>query len=130
MEKRRILLVDDEADFMELMSSRIRSWGYEVIEALTGKDGLSVLSKEKPDIIILDYMLTDMDGIEVLKKIRKVDKKIPVIMFTAYPEMKVIKDTKKLGLDAVVPKYSTYSDVQSALKAAIDMVEKKVEKEE
>ncbi len=130
MEKKKILLVDDEADFIELMSSRIRSWGYEVVEALTGQDGINALSEKKPDIIILDYMLTDMDGIEVLEKIRKIDKKIPVIMFTAYPEMKVIKDTKKLGMDAVVPKYSTYSDVQSALKAAIDMVEKKIKNKE
>ena len=59
----------------------------------------------------------------------KIDKKIPVIMFTAYPD-RIIKETEKLGISALIPKMSTYSDVSASLKSTIDMIIKNIAKKE
>jgi len=127
MAKKKILLVDDEADFSEIIGARIEEWGYTLTKALDGAGALEALKSDKPDIIILDYMMPNMDGIATLKEIRKIDKDIPVIMFTAYPE-KPIKSIAGLGISAFIPKLSTYSDVQASLKTAIDMIGNKLVK--
>ena len=126
MAKIKILLVDDEVDFLELIGRRIEEWGYDLIKATTGKEAVNAVKDKLLDIVILDYMLPDMDGVSTLKKIRKIDKKIPVIMFTAYPNSKIMKDTEKLDISAFIPKLSAYSDVASSLKAAIEMAGKRL----
>ena len=124
-----ILLVDDEPDFLEVMGARISGWGYNSIMVSNGKDALLALKDKKPDIIILDYMMPDMDGVSTLKEIRKTDSNIPVIMFTAHPDVEAMKEIQKLGVTAFIPKLSVYFDAQSALKSAIDMLDKRLKKE-
>ncbi len=126
MKKFTVLIVDDEPDFLELMSLRIASWGYNVLKAAGGKDAVTMAREEKPEILVLDYMMPDMDGITTLKEIRKFNKKLSVIMFTAYPNTKAMEDTGKLGIQAFIPKLSVYSEVVPALKSAIEMLEKKL----
>lgn len=128
MDKRRILLADDEADFLKLMGARIRGWGYEVVEAKNGEEAIDAVMNKNPDIVILDYIMPDMDGVEVLRRIRKIDKKIPVIMFTAHPDIKSMEGAENLGVSAYIPKLSIYSEVQAALKVAIDLAKKKLDK--
>lgn len=124
----KILAIDDEPQLLLLMRSRIKSWGYEFSEARSGKEAEEAIVKEKPDIVVLDYKMPDMDGVSVLKKIRQLDKNLPVIMFTAYPETEVQKQTEELGVSAFVPKLSAYQDVQSVLKSAIDLIGKNLKK--
>lgn len=130
MGKIKILLVDDEKDFLNIMSERVSRWGYHLIKAISGKEALEVLKEKKPDIVILDYMLPDIDGVAVLKAIRKIDKELPVIMFTAYPEVDVMTDVKKLGISAFIPKLSIYSDTLTALKSSLELLEKKIGKKD
>jgi CheY-like chemotaxis protein len=125
MAKIKILLVDDDADLINVMRMRIESWGCECLEALNGKDALASMKKKHPDIIILDYMMPDMDGLAVLKKIRRMDKKIPVIMFTAYPDATAIKGAEQLGVNAFIPKVSAYQDTGKTLEAVVDMIRNK-----
>ena len=73
----KLLLVDDEMDFLKIMEARIKSWGYDVIKAANGSEALKSVEKDCPDAVVLDYMLPDMDGIDVLKKIRKKSAEIP-----------------------------------------------------
>lgn len=120
----RILIVDDEPDFLELMSARIKTWGYEMIKAINAREAVQAVKTGGPDMIILDYMLPDMDGIAALKEIRGINSRIPIIMFTAYPDKRSMEGTKKLGISAFIPKLSLYSDAQSSLKSAIDIIEK------
>ncbi len=126
MVKLKILLVDDELDFLEMFGQRIRFWGYELIEASSGIEAVEALKGKSPDIIILDYMMPQMDGIDTLKEIRKVNKDIPVIMFTACPEAKAMESAERLGVSSFIPKLSVYSNSDANLKAAIGMVEKKM----
>ena len=127
MAKTKILIVDDEVDYLGLMEERIKSWDYEVITATTGKDALAIIKKNPPDIVVLDYLMPDMDGTEVLKRIRGFDKNLTVIMFTAHPDLKNIKGAQELGVSAFIPKLSTYSsDIQVTLRSALDMAQKRI----
>ncbi|MBL7068355.1 MAG: response regulator [Candidatus Omnitrophica bacterium] len=126
MAKLKILLIDDEKDFLELMGRVIKMWGYDLITALNGKDGIDAVKKKSPDIIILDYIMPDLDGLSTLKKIRRIDRKIPVIMFTAHPDGKSLGHTERLGVSSYIPKMSAYSDTHATLKAAIEMATKKL----
>lgn len=130
MKKIKILLVDDEADFLEIMGTVIKNWGYDLIKAASGKLALDALLSEKPDIIVLDYMMPEMDGITTLKEIRKIDKCVPVIMFTAYPNAKTMSRAKSLGINAFIPKLSTHSDTEASLRSAVQIIAKKIEKRE
>jgi CheY-like chemotaxis protein len=128
MQKLKILLVDDEKDFREIMKVRILSWN-SVGYVLTSKDGetaVDAVRKEDPDLIILDYMMPGMDGIKTLKKIRKFNKEVPVIMFTAYPNEKSMKVSDKLKVFAFIPKWSEYTDVEKSLKVAVDSIFRKI----
>ena len=129
MPKFRVLLVDDEQDFLTVMGRRIESWGYEVMPVSGGKEALEAVKQKKADLAILDYMMPVMDGIKTLKEIRKIDVKIPVIMFTAHLEEKVIQGTEDLMVNAFIPKLSEYSDSQSALKTTLDIHRKLKEKD-
>lgn len=130
MGKIKILLIDDEQDLLEVMGTRIESWGYEMLTAANGKDGIEILKSKRPDIIILDYMMPGMDGISTLKVIRKIDKKIPVVMFTAHPDIKSIEGTERMGVSAYIPKLSAYSDAQPTLKAVIEVTAKRLKRDD
>ncbi|MBF0494590.1 MAG: response regulator [Candidatus Omnitrophica bacterium] len=86
----RILIIDDEADFRNVLKLRLEANGYEIIEAADGEEGLRVAEKETVDLIILDIMMPKKDGYTLLKefKIHKRTKNIPVIVLTAKPDMK------------------------------------------
>ncbi len=82
---KKILIVDDDADSLEILKQRLSSLGYDVVTASDGQCGLEEVRKERPNLIILDALLPKMDGFKVCEEIKK-DKKlksIPVIMFTA-----------------------------------------------
>ncbi|MCK5236118.1 MAG: response regulator, partial [Deltaproteobacteria bacterium] len=84
----KILTVDDEADILALLSYNLKKSGFIVIEAKDGPEAIELALKKNPDLIILDIMLPNMEGTDVLKKL-KADKKterIPVIMLTAKGE--------------------------------------------
>jgi CheY-like chemotaxis protein len=128
MEKGRILLIDDEKDFLEVMKQRLESWKYEVILANSGKEGVDAVKEKRADIVILDYMMPGKDGIATLNELRKADKAIPVIMFTAYPDARAINGTQELKVSAFIPKFSIYGDAQAALRTSLSMILKKAHK--
>jgi CheY-like chemotaxis protein len=80
------LVIEDNADNMELMTLILEQNGYKVIKAETGQQGFDVALEARPDFILLDIQLPDMDGLDVLRKIRssEIDGDIPVIAVTSY----------------------------------------------
>ncbi len=70
--KLKILLVDDEPDILEFMEYNLKKENYSVIKANNGKDAISIAKKEKPDLIILDIMMPEMDGIETCRALREI----------------------------------------------------------
>lgn len=127
MKKLKVLLVDDEKDFLEIMKVRILSWDsvIHIATAENGKEASNIVKEKDFDLIILDYMMPGWNGIKTLKKIRKIDKEISVIMFTAYPNEKSMQIADKLNVAAFIPKWSQYTDVEKALRAAVDSIAKK-----
>ena len=124
MDKIKVLLVDDEKDFLEIIGLRLESWGYKVDTAESRREAFDCLSKEIPDVLILDYKLGRDNGIEVLKEIRKSNTELPVIMLTAYPQEQINRQAQTLGVSAFIPKLSAYQDVQEGLKTALDLAVK------
>jgi CheY-like chemotaxis protein len=128
MKKLKVLLVDDEKDFLEIMKLRISSWDsvIHVITAENGKQAFNIIKEKDLDLIILDYMMPGWDGIKTLKKIRKINKDISVIMFTAYSNKKSMEISEKLKITAFIPKWSEYTDVEKSLKTSVDLVVDKI----
>ena len=84
MNKRKILIIDDDADVVMVVRSRLEAQGYEVVTAYSGDAGIEEIKNENPDIIVLDVVLPGRNGYEVCAKI-KADKELsrPVIMLTS-----------------------------------------------
>jgi len=83
--KKRILIIDDDNDFVDATSSLLEAKGYETITAPDGKAGFDMAKKEKPDLLLLDVMMTyDSEGLDLTKKLHEESetKRIPIIMIT------------------------------------------------
>ena len=99
---KKVLIVEDEKAISDIIMFNLKREGYEVMQALTGTDGLNMALNENPDIVLLDIMLPEMDGFQVLEKIREVSE-VPVIMVTAREE----EMDKVLGLETGADDYVT-----------------------
>ncbi|MFA5806655.1 MAG: response regulator, partial [Melioribacteraceae bacterium] len=93
----KILIVDDDKDMRQLLSDILKSEGYEVRTAESGKKALKEIKVIRPEIVLLDIRLPEMNGIEILKEIKKLNKSIIVIIITAYGEIQNAVDAMKLG---------------------------------
>jgi DNA-binding response OmpR family regulator len=94
-----VLIVDDETVLRKMIRKVLQRHGFNVIEAQNGKEGLNLALKEKPDLILLDVMMPEMDGITMLDKLRKTKAgiAIPVILLTQLEYDKKIEGAMKLG---------------------------------
>jgi len=103
---KKILIVDDEPSLVMLVSTRLKTHGYEVISAGDGQTGLDMAKKEKPDLIILDLMLPKMDGYKVCGLLKKDTRysKIPIILFSARDQEEDKIQGMELGANAYIAK--------------------------
>lgn len=100
---RKVLVVDDESSIVTLLKYNLEEAGFEVITASDGLEGLSKALEENPEVIVLDWMLPHMDGMEVCKELRLKKVQIPIIMLTAKDE----EFDKVLGLELGADDYMT-----------------------
>ena len=86
MMKKTILVIEDNEDNRRIMRDLLTSGGYEVIEAVTGEDGVTAAETHRPDLILMDVQLPGMDGYEATKRIKANHnlQKVPIIMVTSY----------------------------------------------
>lgn len=103
MDAKKILIVDDDPLLREMLSTRLKAEGYDVIQAGDGAEGLEKAKKEKPDLIILDVALPQMNGYEVCGTLKSEPEysKIPVILFSAKEDIQL---AEKVGADAYIIK--------------------------
>ena len=78
----RILIVDDEPNILGTVAPLLRSRGYEVLSAMTGRAGLDAVERDKPDLIVLDLGLPDMDGVDVCRQMRQATG-VPILVLSA-----------------------------------------------
>ncbi len=82
---KKILVVDDEESITDIIKIMLSAKGYEVIIANNGKQGLDLYREKKPDLVITDIIMPDMEGIEFLKILKKENKNLPVIVMSGHP---------------------------------------------
>jgi two-component system response regulator VicR len=112
---KKVLIVDDEPDTLELVKAILESRGFITMLASSGTEALAQITGQKPDLVILDIMMPDMDGWDVFRKIKEIDPKIPVAILTAKAQnidrflgLHVLKAeeyiTKPFGKDELIEK--------------------------
>lgn len=96
-EKIRLLLVDDEVGYLEVLNKRLTKRGLAVSTASSGSEAILALRKNQFDVAVLDLKMGDMDGIEVLKIFKKMDPELSVIMLTGHGSEQAARDGMALG---------------------------------
>jgi twitching motility two-component system response regulator PilG len=106
MKKNRILVVEDEESLLKLESILFTSKGYAVTGARDGKSALAAIALERPDLVVLDIMLPDLDGFEICRAIKENPEtsSLPVIMLTAKKSSKDLERGRLAGADAYITK--------------------------
>ncbi|MCH8611635.1 response regulator transcription factor [Arsenicicoccus dermatophilus] len=113
----RVLVVDDEANIAELLGMALRYEGWEVRTAGTGLEAVRAARELKPDAVALDMMLPDLDGLEVLRKMRQEDPNIPVLFLTAKDAVEDRVAGLTAGGDDYVTKPFSLEEVVARLRA-------------
>lgn len=99
-----ILVVDDDPDIREVLKDRLESLGCRVLAASNGKEGLELLEKQSPQLVLLDIEMPDMNGLDVLKQIRAGGNEATVVMITAYGSIERAVQAMKQGAYDFIPK--------------------------
>ena len=100
------MVIDDEADFLEMIKIRLEANNYKVITVLNGKEGLEKVKQEKPDAVLLDILMPGLDGLRVLRRIRRDNKNLPVFIITAFSNEERFKVANKLHASGFIVKTS------------------------
>ena len=114
--KPNILVIDDEKDIGYFFKKALSLEGYTVFTALDGVSGLKIVKEKKPDIVLLDLKMPKMDGIEVLRHIKKIDKNIVVIIITGYGTMDTARMAMKFGAFDYITKPIELKHVKAVIK--------------
>ncbi|MCH8079307.1 MAG: response regulator [Proteobacteria bacterium] len=104
MKPMRILVVDDDRDFAESMGDLITLEGHQPILAYNGIEALEIFKQNNIDLILIDYMMPGLNGIETLSEIRKLNSAVPVVMITAFSNSKLVKEATCQGAIEVLDK--------------------------
>ena len=114
----RVLLVDDEKDFVEMLSLRLNEVGEKVTTAHSGKECLENLENNKIDVVILDIKMPGMDGMETLGEIKKKFPLVEVIMLTGHGSTETAVEGMKMGAFDYLMKPADFDDLTTKLEAA------------
>src|SRR5216110_3587196 len=97
MEAAKILVVDDEAAILRLLKEALSQWGYQVTAASSGAEALKALRGDMFDAVISDIRMPDINGLELLKEIKRHDESVEVVMMTGYPTIASAVEALKEG---------------------------------
>ena len=117
----KIVVIEDETDILEVIAYNLKREGYEVITSTSGEDGLEKIEKSKPNLVVLDLMLPEVDGIELCRKLKSdpVTQAIPVIMVTAKGEESDVVLGLGVGADDYVTKPFSPRELTARVKAVL-----------
>ncbi len=120
---RKILLVDDEPNVLELLSVALEDEGYKILLANSGKEALVQVRKEKLQVVLLDIRMPDLNGVEILRQIKEINKAASVIMMTAYGAMDTVVKAIKLGAYDYLTKPLDLKKVKVLIRRALEAQE-------
>ena len=115
----QILIVDDSLFQRRIISAPLKTEGFEVMEAVNGKEGLEKIIVEKPDLILLDILMPEKNGFEVLKELKAAQNKIPVIMLTSDVQDTTREECLSLGAQAFVNKPVKAGDLIPVIRSVL-----------
>jgi len=121
MKKKKILIIDDELSQLESLEMFLNEKGYQVACATSGSEGLEKNTTFKPDIIILDIRLPDMDGLEVLHELKSKHNSRSVIIITAFHDMDITISAMKGGACEYIPKPIDIEELERAIDRALKL---------
>ncbi len=98
-----VLVVDDDAVIVKMLTITLETSGYEVVTASNGEEALQAVLEEEPDLILLDIMMPVMDGLEMLEELRKTSQ-IPVIIISAFGDQDKVERARELGIECFLNK--------------------------
>ncbi|KAF4515840.1 hypothetical protein B566_EDAN000075 [Ephemera danica] len=126
---KKILIVEDEKDILQLIKLYLEKEGYRIVTASTGSEGLAQVRTEKPDLVVLDLMLPEIDGLEICKRLRSSPDTamLPIIMLTAKAEESDTIIGLELGADDYVTKPFSPKTLVARVKALLRRLERKPE---
>ncbi len=117
---KKILLVDDELPIRTLLCETLTSKGHQVSTASSGKEAIALLMKERPDLIVLDIAMPDMNGIETLKKIRALDNNVDVVMMSGVATGEMEEEAREIGISNFLIKGLTIDRFMKEIAAFLD----------
>ena len=113
----KLLIVDDDLNIQRLYKEELEEEGYDIVIAGTGTEALALFEKENPDIVTLDILMPDIDGISLLRKMKEKRPDIPIIMSTAYDYR---DDFAVWASEAYIVKSSDLGELKKTIKMLID----------
>ncbi len=114
----KVLLVDDEEEFVEILAERLEFRGFSVSTAFNGDDAVSRLKEHEPDVVILDVLMPGKDGIQTLKEIKQISPLVEVIMLTGHATVGTAIEGMKLGAYNYLIKPSETEDLVAKIMKA------------
>ncbi|MCL6599689.1 response regulator [Alicyclobacillus macrosporangiidus] len=114
---KKVLIVDDQFGIRVLLQEVLLQEGYQVFQAANGPAALEIVKQESPDLILLDMKIPGMDGLEILRNLRKMGAETKVIMMTAYGELDLIQEAMEMGALAHFTKPFDIDELRQAVNA-------------
>jgi len=114
----KLLLIDDSEEIQALVGLFLEKEGYQVVRARNGKEGLRKLAHEKPDLILLDIMMPEVDGWETCRQVREISN-VPIIMLTAKGQERDIVRGLEMGADDYVTKPFDLTELRARIRALL-----------
>ncbi len=113
----RVLLIDDDAQVLKLMSVNFELDGYNVVSASSGEEALDIVASAKPDVVVCDVMMPGMDGLEVVRRLRAdpTTEHLPVVVVSAKAQRSDVSDGRFAGADEYVVKPFDPQDLLDAV---------------
>lgn len=120
---KKILIADDEKNMRWILGKNLKSDGFNVIEASNGEEAFELFIDQEPDMVILDYRMPGIDGMEVLRRIKTINDKVPVIMVTAHGSTDAAVEAMKLGAIDYISKPFDIEELKLAIRKALNIEE-------
>lgn len=120
MDRKRILVVDDEKDVRETLEQVLKTMDFEPYTAAGGQEALEILEKTKIDVVLSDLYMPEMNGIELLKRVKARDKNSVFLMITAHPTIETAVDAIKKGAYDYLTKPFHIEEVRMKLNRALE----------
>lgn len=120
MEKKKLLVVDDDRPVRDTLVEMIESLGYEVDGALDGESALKLTKQKSYDAVITDLTMPNMNGLELLKKIKEIDETIPVVIVTGFPTLDIAIDAMKQGASDFITKPFRLEAIEHTIKRILE----------